>query len=543
MKGLIFPLVLMGLVIAFAVGCQENGHDHDHPHPHESAFSVEPTSKTVFGGKLLLFLEYPRPVQGKSGRFLAHLSVLATGEPVRAGSVSLEIGGSPLSVDSPKREGLFLPEGSLTKAGNFPSRLIVRSDQAAETLDLGEMIVYASEDEAARAAESEAESEPPGAVPFLMEQQWKLRLLLGKAEARKLSRRLVVPAQAAAPEGSMVVVTSSLGGRLIAPQPNALPKTGDTVEAGKVLGLVEPPLNAPELAQLRALDLEFDLKALDVLKTTGEAEARLRFAERERERMSRLRPEGLSTQQQLDQAEQNLAVARNEAEAAARMKESLDRLVASRADKDKGNFATIRSFPVTAPIGGHLVEVRHVEGEAVGANEALFRILDSSRIWIEGRVSEFDLAAIGASPKASVSFAALPGKRFELLQTSSSKPYVGQEVDTSSRTLLLRFEMQNPAGAIRPGMMAELEIATGEIDAAVAIPAAAIVMDQGVPTTYVMLEGELFQKRELELGIKDGDWVEVKRGLNANERVATRGAYVVKLAALSPTSFGPGHAH
>jgi len=77
----------------------------------------------------------------------------------------------------------------------------------------------------------------------------------------------------------------------------------------------------------------------------------------------------------------------------------------------------------------------------------------------------------------------------------------------------------------------------------VTIPFEAIVVDRSAPTAYVMLEGELFQKRELELGIRDGEFVEVRRGIAAGERVATRGAYVVKLAALSPTSFGPGHQH
>jgi multidrug efflux pump subunit AcrA (membrane-fusion protein) len=92
-------------------------------------------------------------------------------------------------------------------------------------------------------------------------------------------------------------------------------------------------------------------------------------------------------------------------------------------------------------------------------------------------------------------------------------------------------------------MLADLEIAIAEVDAAVAIPAEAVVMDQGAATAYVMLDGELYQKRDLELGIKDGDFVEVRRGLAAGEHVAARGAYVVKLAALSPTSFGPGHQH
>jgi len=116
-------------------------------------------------------------------------------------------------------------------------------------------------------------------------------------------------------------------------------------------------------------------------------------------------------------------------------------------------------------------------------------------------------------------------------------------VDAASRSVVIRCELARPSPDLRVGMLADLEIAIAELDAAVAIPAEAVVMDQGTPTAYVMLDGELYQKRELELGIRDGDLVEVRHGLAAGEHVATRGAYVVKLAALSPASFGPGHQH
>jgi multidrug efflux pump subunit AcrA (membrane-fusion protein) len=92
-------------------------------------------------------------------------------------------------------------------------------------------------------------------------------------------------------------------------------------------------------------------------------------------------------------------------------------------------------------------------------------------------------------------------------------------------------------------MLAEMAIATVEHAAPVTIPTEALVIDQGMPTVYVMLEGELLQKRDLELGVKDGNAVEILRGLKPGERVATRGAHLVKLAALSPAAFGPGHAH
>jgi multidrug efflux pump subunit AcrA (membrane-fusion protein) len=184
-----------------------------------------------------------------------------------------------------------------------------------------------------------------------------------------------------------------------------------------------------------------------------------------------------------------------------------------------------------------------VAGASIEPGDTVFRILDSSRIWVEGRVSEFDVALIGEASHAVGHFAAIPARQFELQGPGGGRPYIGAEVDASSRTLLIRYEIVNPDGAVRPGMLAEIHISTGEHEAPVVIPADGVVMDQGLATAYVMLEGELFQKRELELGVKDGAWVEVLRGIEPGERVATRGAYVVKLAALSPTAFGAGHAH
>jgi len=503
----------------------------------------DPQSATVFGERLLLFMEYPHLVRGAPARFLAHLTVLGTGEPVRSGTVTLEIGAARLPADAPKRDGLFVPEGSLTDPGTFHGRLVVKSEQAEESLDLGEIVVHSSEREADEAARSAAGSEPTGAVPFLMESQWKVRLLLARAGEQTLNRRLVVPARAVAPEGRSAVVSPPVAGRLTAPVSGALPRTGDGVEAGQTLALVEPPLGAPELAQLQALALELDLQALEVLRAAGEAEARVRFAERERERIGTLRSEGLGTRQQLERAEQDLSLARTELEAAGRMKESLERLVAERRAAGGAEPGAPLRLPLEAPIAGTVVEVRGVPGLSVGAGETVFRILDASRIWVEGRVSEFDVTSLGGAHGAVGEFAALPARRFELRGLRDGKPYVGQEVDPASRTLLVRYELDNADGAVRPGMLAELHISTGVREAPVAIPAEAVVMDQGLPTAYVMLEGELFQKRELELGAQDGAWVEVVRGLEAGERVATRGAYIVKLAAFSPASFGAGHAH
>ncbi|MBI5364711.1 MAG: efflux RND transporter periplasmic adaptor subunit [Planctomycetes bacterium] len=507
----------------------------------EQPKALEPTSTTVFGERLLLYLEYPHLVRGSPARFLAHLSVLQDGEPVRSGSVTLEIGSTRLAVNAPRREGLFTPEGSLPESGRFPGRLIVKSEQAEETLDLGEVTVHASAQEAAKAAEASAGDPPPNAAPFLMEQQWKVKLLLARAGPRALTRWLVVPAEVRTPEGAEAVVAPPVAGRLLAPANGALPRTGDAVEAGQVLGWVEPPLGAADLAQLQALQLEFDLKSLEVVRAVNEAQARLDYATRERERIAKLREPGLSTAQALDEAERNLSLARTDLESAGATKDSLDRMRAERAGASTNSALR---FPLASPLRGTVIAVGRMQGQSAEPGDELFRILDASRVWVEGRVSEFDLHLVGPSSTGVVTCAALPGARFEVggAEVGTSLKVL-PTIDSVSRSAVLRCELQSGGGSIKPGMLAELEIATERAEAAVAMPLEAVLMEQGLPIAYVMLEGELFQKRELELGVKDGEFVEVRKGVAAGERVATRGAYVVKLAALSPTSFGPGHQH
>jgi membrane fusion protein, heavy metal efflux system len=55
--------------------------------------------------------------------------------------------------------------------------------------------------------------------------------------------------------------------------------------------------------------------------------------------------------------------------------------------------------------------------------------------------------------------------------------------------------------------------------------------------------GEAFERRVLQLGVRDGDWVEVRSGIADGERVVSKGAYQVRLAATAPAAMGEGHVH
>ncbi|MBC8451332.1 MAG: efflux RND transporter periplasmic adaptor subunit [Planctomycetes bacterium] len=526
---------------------------------------------TVFTDKVELFMEYPRLVPGLEARFLAHVTVLATGEPVRSGQLRLEL--SPTSGASrtfeatkPARDGLFIPVGALESPGVYGARIVVKSDQVEETIPLEPIVVHTNLASAFAAAEAEAEAEPKDAVPFLLEQQWKIGLLMEHAERRSLTERLQVPGEIEAPNDAQAIVSAPLEGRLLPPESGQLPRIGDRVKKGQVLAFLEPPMTASDAAQLVAnetnhdalemelLVREFDVqaKALEIEQALHQSKARLDFARQALLRIEGLRAKDLGTVAELETARRDVELALRESEGSRALQESFSkaterietlrvRSAAARTESKSG--ASIR-YPLVAPIDGEIVAADHVEGEFVEAQGAVYRVLDLSRVWIATHVSEFDLAGVGEAPGALLEFAAYPGRTFDVLDgMDGSVVNVGRVVDPETRTITLRYEASNPEGLFRAGMFADVFLETRRAVDAIAVPEEAIVMHDGRPIAFVLLDGETFQKRDLELGIRDGRFVEVTSGIQAEDRVVTKGAYLVKLASASPAAFGEGHAH
>jgi hypothetical protein len=566
------PLAIASLLVA-AAGCSPRpqgivvaaGDDPVHAEP-------DPVAVTVFTDRVELFMEYPQLVPGLEARFLAHVTVLATGEPVRTGELRLELsrgGAAPVVFVAPRpaRDGLFIPVGALAEAGTYAARIVVSSQQVEETIPLEPIIVHADQAALHTAAQAALGPEPPGVVPFLLEVQWKIGLLMERVERRSLTRRLQVPGEIEAPRHASAVISAPLAGRLLPPDSGSLPRLGERVGQGQVLGFVEPPLTVSDSAQLAAnwmslesLEVELLLREADLqtrrLETEQalhQAQARLEFARRSLARSEELRAKDLGTAAELEAARRDEELARRDGESARARAESL-RAAEGQLAALRARGAELRSqsapgggrlaLPLIAPSAGEIVAAEHVQGESLEGGALVYRVLELERVWITAHVSEFDLDRLRAVGGAELRLPAYPERRFDVLgDLDGNLVSFGRVVDPQTRTLPLRFEASNAEGLFHAGMFADLFLETARVVDAVAIPESSIVMDNGLPVAFVLLSGESFQKRDLELGLRDGRWVEVVAGIEAGERVVTRGAYVVRLASTSPATFGHGHAH
>jgi len=461
--------------------------------------------------------------------------------------------------------------------GVHAARLEVAGPRLATSFHLPDLVVHA--DHASAHAAGMQDEEPVDAVPFLLEAQWEVGLRTELVERHVLSERLAVVGTFGAPSGSLAVAGSSVSGRIEAPLSGPLPGLGQTVEAGQVLARVAQALDhadhaaprANELAEqalalsaetfrseLQLRDLDLGLRALEAEQALVEARTERAFAERALERARDLRAKELETAAGLEQAE--LAVRRAvQAEAAAlalgertdALRSDLASLVSlARNPAEEAHGPDKDLHDVVAPIAGELIEVRAVLGEEVDQGAGLFRVLDPRRLWLTLQVSEFDLHRLGANPgpaeppRLHLELPGRPGERLDVLtELGGHLVQVGRTVDPVSRTVALTYELDNPDGAFRLGALADGSLETVHRRDAVAVPEQAVVLDGGREVVFVVLDGETFVRREVQLGIRDGGLVEVLSGVEPGDRVVVDGAYLVKLAAASPDTFGDGHAH
>jgi len=553
-------------------GCSEGSArtQDDTAHAHTGGHGPAPIVVTHFTDKVQLFMEYPRLVRGEEARFLAHVTVLDTGDPVRSGRLELQLSqpdGTVISVVAaePARDGLFIPVKAFDTSGTYTGRVRVSSPQVEDEFEFGVVVIHPDERSALAAAEAEVADEPAGAIPFLLEQQWPIEFLLEQARPRTLVKRLLVPGDTVAAGGAAAVVSPPVAGRLLRTPTGDLPRIGDRVTAGQLLAFVEPPLPVTDAIQLAAneasikalemelliKELDLNIKGLEVEQAITQARTRVEFAQRAFERIANLREQGLGTDAEYDTADRAVRLANADHTGAMELKASFELALAkleqirsmSRSSSVEGHRGSSFHLPVTAPITGTIVEVRHIEGEHVEATDELYRIINADTIWIVAHVPEFDLADLTESPHALFSLPAYPDESFDISQLGGKLINTGIAVDQVSRTLPIVYELPNPQGRLQIGLLVDVHLGTRAARDAVSTPVSAIVPDSGRPTVYVLLDGENFQRREVVLGIRDGGYVEIKDGVIDGEWVVARGGNAVRLAALSPASFGHGHAH
>jgi len=506
-------LLFLAALVALMPACGR----HDHPHDDHGAVDERPTmAVTHWTDRTELFMEYPVFVAGESGRSAIHVTDLADFSPLAVGEAVVVLRSEDGQVlefrGGPSRPGIFGVDLEVDQPGVYNMTLQVDAPVLQDLHELGPVTVHAPGAPLVTADQEEGE-----AISFLKEQQWTLEFGITPVEVRSLRSSITVPAVVHPRTGGDALLTAPVPGRV--DPASEVPVPGVRVRAGAVLVRIAP----------RSDDLR---DAAGLRAAVVEAEQEHLLASRESDRAERLVEARALPSRRLDEAEAAVTATKARLGAA---RERWSRFEAL--SQSSGGASDEGAFTIRAPFDGVVSEVRFAAGASVEENQVLLQLVDSDRVHIVGAVPESRTATLEALDAG------------ELLRDGSppvplGRPLaVGHVVEPVARTTEVRFAFDNREKRLRIGQSVGLRLFVGNEEARPAIRESAVVDDGGRPVVFVQSGGESFERRPVRLGSHADGYVHVLEGVRPGERVVHRGAYLVRLAALSTQIPAHGHVH
>ena len=472
---------------------------------------------THFTTQTELFVEFDPLVSGVKSTFAAHFTRLSDYKPVTSGTVDVILsgGGAPserFRVAAPRAPGIFSPTVAPRATGRRSLSIAISAPGLQVRHELGDVVVHADEAAALRAGPAPGVVE--GEIGFLKEQQWTTDFALEAVQARALRESVSAPAtiRASGDGGAQVVATAA--GTLRAS--GGFPALGDRVARGQTLALLVPRLGT-----------DTDVASLQSELVAARSQAALASADAQR--MQRLFAQQAVSQRRLQEARSAQQIAQAQLAAAQQR--------VSQLGGGSGGIA------LKAPMGGTLALVPVANGAAVEEGDVLFHIVDRSELWLQAHVSEADAGRLGQPDGVAFDLPGLDAPVEVRAGDGGRLVGVGSMIDPESRSVPVIFALTNPDPRIAINQNVQARVFTGRTRQALSVPAGAVIDDGGQRIVYVMRGGESFSRVPVRLGLRDGDRYEVLDGLKAGDRVVSRGAMQVRLAAATPEAMGHGHAH
>jgi multidrug efflux pump subunit AcrA (membrane-fusion protein) len=170
---------------------------------------------------------------------------------------------------------------------------------------------------------------------------------------------------------------------------------------------------------------------------------------------------------------------------------------------------------VFSPIDGYVSERTADLGEYVSPSAKVATIVRINPLRVRIDIPEQAIPAVKVGQSVSVTTSAWPDRNF-----SGRIARISPNVTPTSRTLTVEAEIENGSGALKPGQFATVRILQSRAEPAVLVPSRAVRTESGVSRVFVIKDGRA-QERLVQLGQTEGDLVEIKGGIAADEKVAT----------------------
>jgi RND family efflux transporter MFP subunit len=301
-------------------------------------------------------------------------------------------------------------------------------------------------------------------------------------------------------------------------------KLGDAVRRGQVIARVE---DREIHEQVRQAEASYQVSQASI----RQRDADLKLAKTNLDRSKSLYERQLLPQQTYDdtQARYEAALAQTDL-ARAQFEQAKARL-----DELK---ITLSNTLIVSPVDGFVGKRFLDPGAFASTNAPVASVVDISRVRMVANLVERDVRRVPAGTRAQVEVDAFPGEQF-----AGRVSRVAPVFDPATRTAEMEIEVPNPGFRLKPGMYARVQLTVDTRADALTIPRAALVALDGKNGVFVAVQPEAqpaattsggqqpaltARFMPVEVGIRDGEHIEITSGLKEGARVITTGAGALK---------------
>jgi membrane fusion protein, copper/silver efflux system len=181
-----------------------------------------------------------------------------------------------------------------------------------------------------------------------------------------------------------------------------------------------------------------------------------------------------------------------------------------------------RTVTFRSPVAGVVTEKKALQGMRFMPGEALYQVVDLSSVWVLAEVFEQDVAEVKVGANAQIKVPAYPDRSY-----AGRITYVYPTLSAETRTIPVRIELANPGTLLKPSMFAQVELQSPSRAPALTVPLSAVI-DSGVRRVVLVQVGEgRYEPREVKLGRRGAEVVEVLEGVRDGERVVVAANFLI----------------
>lgn len=182
---------------------------------------------------------------------------------------------------------------------------------------------------------------------------------------------------------------------------------------------------------------------------------------------------------------------------------------------------TLNHLIMRSPLNGVVVKRSVEPGSALNSGDVIATLADPKQLWFLGNVFEQDVRLISPGQKLVLQVEAYPDKEFVAYAN-----YIAPTIDPQTRALLIRAEIENTDGLLRPDMFATAKLTTGMADAVV-VPQTAIVRIREMRYVIIKVGEELYRRVPVKGYDLNSKAFAITEGVEPGARVLTDGAVLL----------------